>query len=177
MTKIVRVRQDPAHKTRGNMQLGNETISVSLGRAGIVANKREGDGGTPAGRFAFRHIRYRKDRLAEPQTALTCYPIEPLDGWSDDIRDPDYNRLVHHPAEGKRTFSAEHLWREDHLYDIVIVIGHNDSPPVPGKGSAVFCHLMRGDFEPTEGCVAMALEDMLTFCAMIDEDAELVIEV
>jgi L,D-peptidoglycan transpeptidase YkuD (ErfK/YbiS/YcfS/YnhG family) len=83
-------------------------------------------------------------------------PIEPDDGWCDDPADPNYNRPVKHPY----TASAERLWREDGVYDIVVVLDYNDDPVVPGKGSAIFLHLARPDYAPTEGCVALARADM-----------------
>ncbi|HYC05901.1 MAG TPA: L,D-transpeptidase family protein [Azospirillaceae bacterium] len=130
----------------------------ALGRGGIIADKREGDGGTPVGAFALRRVLYRPDRLpAPPETGLPVAAIEPDDGWCDDPAHPDYNRPV------KRPFAASHeeMWREDGVYDVVVVLAHNDEPPVPGLGSAVFMHVARPDWEPTAGCVALALPDLL----------------
>lgn len=129
----------------------------ALGRGGIRADKREGDGGTPVGRFLLRRVLYRPDRLDPPKTGLPVAAIDPLDGWCDDPAHPDYNRPV------RRPFSASHeeLWREDHVYDVIVVLGHNDDPVVPGDGSAVFMHVARPDWEPTAGCIALALPDLL----------------
>ena len=135
------------------------SVRCALGRSGIVAHKREGDGGTPVGRFALRTLYYRPDRQAPPHTALDIRPIAPAMGWCDDPAHADYNRPVclPHPA------SCETLWREDGVYDLLVVLGHNDDPPVPGLGSAIFLHLVRPDFSPTEGCVALELADFLDF--------------
>src|SRR3546814_7129542 len=92
-----------------------------------------------------------------PVTGLPCEPIAPDDGWCDDPGDPAYNRPVRLPYPA----SHERLAREDHLYDVVVVLGHNDDPVVPGAGSAVFLHLARSDYGATEGCVALALRDLL----------------
>ena len=56
--------------------------------------------------------------------------------------------------------SAEALWRDDAIYDIIGVLGWNDAPVQPGLGSAIFLHLARDDFAPTDGCVALAPADL-----------------
>jgi L,D-peptidoglycan transpeptidase YkuD (ErfK/YbiS/YcfS/YnhG family) len=162
---LIEVRARPG-ETRGILWFAGRGYYCALGQAGIVADKREGDGGTPQGRFFLREVRYRADRIAPPETSLTAYPIGLQDGWSDDPADSAYNRLVNlpHPA------SAEALMREDGLYDILVVLGYNDDPVVPGAGSAIFLHVAKGEpgaFEPTAGCVALPLEDLqrvLTRC-------------
>lgn len=136
--------------------------ACALGRGGVRPDKREGDGATPTGRFPLRRVLYRPDRGPAPATVLPCAAIDPGDGWCDDPADPAYNRPVRlpHPARHER------MWRDDALYDLVIVIGHNDDPPVAGLGSAVFVHLARPDWGPTEGCVALARADLLELLAM-----------
>ena len=142
----------------------------TLGRSGIAAEKREGDGITPAGTFPFRRGFYRPDRVNRPEGSLEWSEINPLDGWSDDPTDPDYNRFIQHPANGTRPFSAEHLWREDQIYDLILVLGHNDAPPVPGSGSAIFMHLAREDYGPTEGCIALSHDDLWELLPYIGHD-------
>ncbi len=112
---------------------------------------------------------YRADRVAAPETALTVQPIGPDDGWCDDPAYAEYNRPVSLPFEG----SCERMWREDHLYDLVVVLGHNDDPPVAYAGSAIFLHLAKPDYGPTEGCVALALPDMLRVLRDAGADARL----
>lgn len=140
---------------------GQRTVKCALGRGGIVADKREGDGATPIGRFPLRRVLYRADRLSLPPMALPTAAIEPGDGWCDDPASLDYNRQVHLPI----TASHEHLWRLDEIYDIVVVLGHNDDPPVAGAGSAIFLHVARPDYAPTQGCVAVARADLLRLIA------------
>jgi L,D-peptidoglycan transpeptidase YkuD (ErfK/YbiS/YcfS/YnhG family) len=125
-----------------------------IGRSGSVpaAAKREGDGATPLGRYPIRGLWLRPDRIATPVTRLRCRWIAPDDGWSDDPADPAYNQPVRHP----HAFSAERLWRDDGLYDLILTIGHNDAPVVPGLGSAIFLHCASPEGKPTEGCVALA---------------------
>jgi L,D-peptidoglycan transpeptidase YkuD (ErfK/YbiS/YcfS/YnhG family) len=136
-------------------------VRAALGKGGLSHARREGDGATPIGTFALRHLWYRADRLARPETGLPASVIEPGSGWSDDPADPLYNRPVPLP----HPFSHEHLWRLDGLYDLVVPLGYNDDPPVPGLGSAIFLHCARPDYDPTEGCVAIARSDLLTVLA------------
>ena len=136
---------------------------AALGRGGVTAAKREGDGATPAGEFALREVWWRPDRVSRPRTKLPVRTICGDDGWSDDPADPAYNRPVKLP----HPFGHERLWRDDGLYDVIVPLGYNDDPPIPGLGSAIFLHCARPDFGPTEGCVAVACEalvDLLVHC-------------
>ncbi|WP_029010826.1 L,D-transpeptidase family protein [Azospirillum halopraeferens] len=139
-------------------------VPCVLGRGGIRADKREGDGATPAGAFPLRRVLWRADRLERPRTALPVRPIAPDDGWCDDPADPAYNRPVRRPYPA----GHEALWRDDNVYDVIVVMGHNDEPVVPGLGSAVFLHVARPDRETTAGCVALALPDLLRLLADCD---------
>ena len=130
---------------------------AAIGPGGIKMKHGEGDGITPIGSWPVREVFYRADRVAKPVTALPVRAIARDDGWCDAPDDPHYNRYVKLPHAA----SAETLWRDDHLYDLVLVLGYNDDPVVPGKGSAIFLHLARPDFGPTAGCVALALGDAL----------------
>lgn len=147
------VTPDPSDSTHGQIHWRRRDAPCALGRSGVVAEnaKREGDGATPAGRFALRRVLWRADRGAPPPTALPCAAIDRNDGWCDDPARPEYNRKVRFPFAG----SAEHLWRDDALYDLIVVLGHNDAPPRPGLGSAIFLHVAAPGLAPTEGCVAM----------------------
>ncbi len=132
-------------------------VRCALGRSGITIEKREGDGATPAGAFPLRRVLYRPDRLARPETGLPVDALVPTDGWCDDPNDRAYNRAVDLPYPARH----ERLWREDEIYDVVVVLGCNDDPVVPGAGSAIFLHVARADYSPTEGCVAVALDHLL----------------
>jgi L,D-peptidoglycan transpeptidase YkuD (ErfK/YbiS/YcfS/YnhG family) len=147
----------------GFLVLGPERVRCALGRGGVkpADAKREGDGASPAGVWPLRRVLYRPDRGLEPHTALTCAPIVPDDGWCDAPGDPAYNRPVKLPYPA----SAEHMWLESGVYDIVVILGHNDSPPVPGMGSAIFLHLAQAGYPPTAGCVAVTRPDMETLLA------------
>ena len=129
----------------------------AIGPAGIGHKDREGDGVTPQGVFPIREIFYRADRMAAPQVQLPLRTLMPDDGWCDASDDPQYNRLVKLPYGA----SAEQMWRDDPLYDLVAVIGFNDDPVVAGKGSAIFLHLAKPDYASTAGCVALSRSDLL----------------
>jgi len=144
---------------------------AAIGPAGIAVKGGEGDGITPRGRFAVREIFYRADRIAAPRTSLPLRRIAPDDGWCDAPSDPNYNRLVKLPYPA----SAEHMWREDHLYDLVAVLGYNDDPVVAGKGSAIFLHLAKPDYSPTQGCVALATGDLLEAIEQLQPGDQVVI--
>jgi L,D-peptidoglycan transpeptidase YkuD (ErfK/YbiS/YcfS/YnhG family) len=163
---IIDVRA-PALGTNGVLSLGARQFPCALGRSGIVTTKREGDGGTPAGDFPLREVRYRPDRIPPPSTkGLPVRPLQATDGWCDAPTDPAYNQPVRLPYPA----SAERMWRDDHLYDLLAIVGYNDSPTVPGRGSAIFLHVARGGasaprLAATEGCVAVRLEDLLAILA------------
>ncbi len=131
---------------------------ITHGVGGIREDKREGDGATPVGTFLFRKVLYRKDRVGEIQTNLPKDVIQKDDGWCDDPKDPLYNRFVKLPYPGCR---EEKLWRKDSLYDIIIVVGHNDDPVVPYGGSAVFVHVKHPEDKPTAGCIGLEKDDLL----------------
>ncbi len=140
----------------GILRFGDRRYRCALGRSGLAGQKREGDGATPVGRFPLRRVWYRADRLAPPETGLARQAIRRDDGWCDAPADPAYNRPVRLPFAA----SHERLWRDDGLYDLVAVLGHNDAPPRPGLGSAIFLHVASPGYGPTEGCVAVALADL-----------------
>ena len=125
-----------------------------FGQAGLIAAaaKREGDGASPVGVWPVRRMLYRADRLSRPVTALESGAIAADDGWCDAPQDPAYNRPVRRPYPA----SHEELSREDGLYDLLVVLGHNDDPPVKGLGSAIFLHCWRNGQTPTRGCLALA---------------------
>ena len=146
----------------GNLVLGVNTFRAALGRGGVRAGKCEGDGATPVGLMPLRMVLYRADRGAAPGCAVPVRTILPHDGWCDDPADAAYNRPVRLPIDA----SAEALWRDDAVYDIIGVLGWNDAPVRPRLGSAIFLHVARADFAPTEGCVALAPDDLRRVLAM-----------
>jgi L,D-peptidoglycan transpeptidase YkuD (ErfK/YbiS/YcfS/YnhG family) len=148
-----------------------ERLRCALGRGGVRFDKREGDGATPVGNWPMRRLLYRPDRLAAPATRLAANPIAEQDGWCDDPADAGYNRPVRLPYPA----GAEHLWRSDGLYDLIVPLGYNDAPVVPGAGSAIFLHVAQRDYAPTEGCVALAQADLLRVLAGADAGCRVVV--
>jgi L,D-peptidoglycan transpeptidase YkuD (ErfK/YbiS/YcfS/YnhG family) len=157
--------------TEGIARLDALAVRCALGRSGVAADKVEGDGTTPIGRFPIRRLFYRPDRVRGLDCRLPMQPIAPSDGWCDDPEDAAYNRLVTRPYPA----SHEAMWLESALYDLVLVIGHNDDPVVPGKGSAVFLHLAQPDYAPTAGCVAFARADFIALLEAMAPTTHIVI--
>jgi L,D-peptidoglycan transpeptidase YkuD (ErfK/YbiS/YcfS/YnhG family) len=155
----------------GSARIGGAQFRCAIGRGGVRADKREGDGATPVGRWPLREVFYRADRLARPSTVLPARALEKNDGWCDAPDDAQYNRHVTHPYPA----SAEKLWRADHLYDLIVVVGYNDAPVVSGKGSAIFLHVARTNYTPTVGCVAFKPSDLLSILSTIDKGSHLVV--
>lgn len=145
------------------------SFRCAIGRGGIRHVKTEGDGATPAGVFPLRRVLYRTDRIDAPATRLPAGAIAEDDGWCDAPGDPNYNRPV------KRPYAARHerMWRDDGLYDLIVVLGHNDEPPTPGAGSAIFLHVASPDYGPTAGCIALALADLRSVLATCGPETRL----
>jgi L,D-peptidoglycan transpeptidase YkuD (ErfK/YbiS/YcfS/YnhG family) len=145
---------------------------AAIGPGGIAVKGGEGDGITPRGSWPVREIFYRADRVARPRTSLPVRAMEKNDGWCDAPDDVHYNRLVKLPYPA----SHETMWRDDPLYDLVVVLGFNDDPVVPGKGSAIFLHLARDGYAPTHGCVALTYDDALAAIEQLQPGDQVVVE-
>lgn len=143
----------------------------ALGRSGVRTDKREGDGATPAGRFLLRQCFFRPDRVLLPTTELPLRALNEHDGWCDDPADAAYNQWIALPHGARH----ERLWRDDEVYDVIVVIGHNDGPVRADAGSAIFLHVARRDYQPTEGCVALARDDLLNI--LVNCDRATIIEI
>lgn len=165
------IRALSAASQRGILQFGPFRMPCALGRSGVRTLKREGDGATPRGRFPLRRVLYRGRR--RPRTALHLRAIHSADGWCDSASDRNYNRPVRLPYRAR----AERLWRADELYDVLVVLGYNDVPRIRNRGSAIFLHIARPGFLPTEGCVAMREADLLRLIAAVPRKCVIVIDV
>ncbi|HEY7764708.1 MAG TPA: L,D-transpeptidase family protein [Aestuariivirgaceae bacterium] len=157
---------------RGILECPGRRLRCTLGRGGVRADKQEGDGATPAGSWPLRRVLYRPDRVPPPETALPVEQLTESDGWCDDPRDAAYNKPVRLPYPA----SAEEMWRPDRLYDIVVVIGHNDDPAIPGLGSAIFMHLADPDGKATAGCIGLALSDLTDLLRHCGPGTRLIVE-
>ena len=165
------VRRAPGNAAQARVVLRHGVRPAALGRGGIRALKREGDGGTPLGRFPVRQVLYRADRIQRPRTRLPIRAIDEHDGWCEDPADRNYNRLVKLSSGS----SADRLNRDDHLYDLVLVLGYNDRPRVKAKGSAIFMHVARPGFTPTAGCIALARHDLAMLLAGLEPGTRIVV--
>jgi L,D-peptidoglycan transpeptidase YkuD (ErfK/YbiS/YcfS/YnhG family) len=168
---FVRIRAAAGDRRRGWLTAGGQTIPVALGRGGIRANKREGDGGTPKGTFRPLRLWWRADHHPKPSTFLPVRAIGPEDAWCEDISSRHYNQ----PLRLASNQGGDRLMRDDHLYDFIIEIDHNTRPRVAGRGSAVFLHLARNNFSPTAGCVSMTEAAMLRLLKRLGPETRIVI--
>jgi L,D-peptidoglycan transpeptidase YkuD (ErfK/YbiS/YcfS/YnhG family) len=150
---------------------GSLRFRCALGRSGIGTTKREADGASPRGIYAVREVYYRGDKLKRPLTLLPLRRTRPEDGWCDAVGDRNYNRGVRHPYPA----SAERMWRSDGLYDVVVVMGYNERPRIQGRGSAIFMHIAKPGYSPTEGCVALKRGDLEKLLRVIGPRTRVVI--
>jgi L,D-peptidoglycan transpeptidase YkuD (ErfK/YbiS/YcfS/YnhG family) len=167
------VRPRPGDRRRGWLTAGSQRLAVALGRSGVKANKREGDGATPAGRFRPVRLWWRKDRSPRPAARLPARPIDPADGWCEDPADRRYNR----PIRLEPGATGDRLTRPGALYDLVIEIDHNTRPRIAGRGSAVFIHVARPGLTPTAGCVAMPAPALKRLLRRLGRNTRIVIHV
>ncbi len=167
----IRLRTAAGNRSRGWLAAGAHTIPVALGRGGVIANKREGDGGTPRGIFRPRRLWWRADRHSRPQTFLPIRPIRSGDAWCEDPASRHYNR----PVRLELARGGDRLKRDDHLYDFIVEIDQNTSPRVAGRGSAVFLHLARDNFAPTAGCVSMTKSAMLRLLRRLGPETKIIV--
>lgn len=152
--------------TTGFVVFADHQLRCALGRGGLKIHKMEGDGATPVGTFALGRVFYRADRLKHPpQTGLQTIPITPDMGWCDDPNHADYNQLIAlpHPARHER------LWRDDGVYDVVVEVLYNTDPIVAGRGSAIFIHVAKPDYTPTEGCIALNMHELLVLLSLCNK--------
>jgi L,D-peptidoglycan transpeptidase YkuD (ErfK/YbiS/YcfS/YnhG family) len=168
----VRVRKAAGDPRRGWLTADGWSVPVALGRGGVLANKREGDGATPRGTYRPLRLWWRADRHPRPRTRLPVRPIRPEDAWCEDPLDRHYNQ----PIRLVRDQPGDRLTREDHLYDFIVEIDHNAAPRIAGRGSAVFLHLARYNFSPTAGCVSMTKGSMLRLLRRMDRHTRITID-
>ncbi len=163
----ITVARAPFDRARGILRYNGKSLPVALGRGGIKVNKFEGDGATPRGAFRPRRLWWRADRMARPKTSLPVRPIARNDAWCEDPYDRRYNQ----PFKLADGANGDRLWRDDHLYDLIVEIDHNTKPRITRRGSAVFIHLAREGLQPTAGCIAMPLKELKRLVARLDANS------
>ena len=153
------------------LRLGKDIYRCSIGRGGVKKHKKEGDGATPVGEFSLEKVFYRADRVGLPLTGLPVEPITEQMGWCDDPKSSFYNKLISLPFEP----SHEKLWRDDSVYNLIIIVGYNINPTYSGQGSAIFIHLAREGYTPTEGCIALNKEDLEKILGHLTKETKLIV--
>ena len=146
-------------------------LRCAIGKRGITLNKKEGDQKTPKGSFKLEYILYRKDKIPVVRSLLKKKPIKKNMGWCDDNASKLYNKLIKFPFK----YSAEKLWKLKRIYDLIIVINYNLSPVIKNKGSAIFIHIARKNYSPTEGCIALNKKDLLFLLSKVNNKTKLII--
>ena len=150
----------------------NIKYRCAIGKSGFTTNKREGDGCTPIGTYKINEILYRNDKIKKINTNIKTRKIQLTDGWCDDPKHILYNQMIRFPFD----HTAEHLYRNDNLYDILCVLNHNQNPIVPEMGSAIFIHIAKKSYAPTEGCIALKQVELLDIISAINKDTKIVID-
>lgn len=156
----------------GFISCGKYRWQCALGRKGIGQKNTEGDGLTPRGTHKFGRIFWRQDRIQNIKTVLATLPLNKTMGWCDDPDQEDYNTLITLPHAG----NFEELWRQDSVYDVIVELLYNTNPIISGRGSAIFMHIARPDFNPTEGCITLKQNDLLELLTMLNENSMLIVD-
>jgi L,D-peptidoglycan transpeptidase YkuD (ErfK/YbiS/YcfS/YnhG family) len=171
LSKAAAAEYENLEYREGRLHWSRGSAIAAVGRSGVQADKHEGDGATPAGTYPLVSVYYRPDKIARPTADLPVSPLAPNHGWVDAPADPNYNRpvLLPYPA------SAEEMWRQDDLYDALVVIGYNMDPITPGAGSAIFLHVASADFAPTAGCVAVNKQVLLGLIPLLGPGSKITI--
>ena len=138
-------------KNKHSLKIDDFYLKCCIGKNGLTKNKKEGDKKTPIGRFSIEKLYYRSDRIQKPLTKLRCIKIRKNMGWCDDPKSKKYNKLIYFPFK----HSAEKLYRRENIYDIILVLNFNMNPVKKNKGSAIFIHVAKKGFQPTQGCIAL----------------------
>jgi L,D-peptidoglycan transpeptidase YkuD (ErfK/YbiS/YcfS/YnhG family) len=142
----------------------NLKFRCSIGKAGIKNKMKEGDNITPKGIFKLIKVYYRADKIKRIETPLKKIKIKKNMGWCDDPKSRYYNREVKIPNK----FSHERLYRNDNIYDLVILLSYNVRPIIKGKGSAIFMHVAKNKYLPTEGCIALKKTHLIKILKQIN---------
>jgi L,D-peptidoglycan transpeptidase YkuD (ErfK/YbiS/YcfS/YnhG family) len=168
---VIHVRRRPGLRSEAWLWAGARPFRAALGRTGVRASKREGDGATPSGRFHPVRLWWRADRLTRPRVFLPARRIGPNDAWCEDPYDRRYNRAFRRSANEP----GDHLRRADGLYDLMVEIDHNTKPRVAGRGSAIFIHVARAGLAPTAGCIALTKNELLRLLSRLSGKTRIVI--
>ena len=156
-------------KKSGYLKYKNFKFRCALGKAGIKEKKFEGDNITPRGKYRIIKVFYRSDRIKNLITRITKIKIKKNMGWCDDFKSKDYNKLIKIPFK----YSYEKLFRTDRIYDLVILINYNYKPIIRNKGSAIFLHIAKKNYQKTAGCIALKKKHLLKILSNIKKNEKI----
>ena len=146
-------------------------FKCALGKAGIGKKKLEGDQITPKGTYKIVKIYFRKDRLKKISSKFKLIEIKKNMGWCDDPKSKKYNQLIKLPSK----YSHENLYRENSIYDLILVLNYNMNPIIKNKGSAIFIHIANKKFKNTEGCIAIEKKNLVRLVKIINKRTQVII--
>jgi L,D-peptidoglycan transpeptidase YkuD (ErfK/YbiS/YcfS/YnhG family) len=156
-------------KKSGYLKYKNFKFRCALGESGIKEKIKEGDNVTPKGMFKITRIYYRPDKIKKIISPINIIKIKKNMGWCDDPTSNSYNKEIKLPTK----FGYEKLYRKDHIYDLIAVISYNVNPIIKGKGSAIFLHIAKKKFSPTQGCIALKKKDLLLLLSKISKNTKI----
>jgi L,D-peptidoglycan transpeptidase YkuD (ErfK/YbiS/YcfS/YnhG family) len=159
-------------KKTGYLKYKNLKFRCALGEAGIKKKKKEGDNITPKGEFKIIKVYYRDDKVKNITTSIKKLKIKKNTGWCDDPNSKFYNKQIKLPSK----FSHEKLYRNDNLYDLILVSNYNMNPIIKNKGSAIFIHVAKNSYEKTKGCIALKKEHLIKLLSQIKKDTRIKID-
>jgi len=159
-------------KKYGYLKYKNFKFRCSLGKAGVNIKKVEGDNVTPKGTFKIIKIYYRADKNRKIKTLIKKIKIKKNMGWCDDPRSRFYNKQIKLPNK----LNHEILYRKDNIYDIICVINYNMNPTIKNKGSAIFLHIAKKNYQKTKGCIALKKNDLIKLVSMIKKNIKIKIQ-
>ena len=153
----------------GYLKYKNFKFKCALGKYGINEKKKEGDKITPRGTYKVLNVYYRKDRIKKISSKLKLIKIKKNMGWCDDPDSKNYNQLISIPSK----YSYERLFRKENTYDLIIVLNYNMMPVIKNKGSAIFIHIAKKRFQPTQGCIAISKKNLLYLIKKISKNTKI----
>ena len=153
----------------GYLKYKDFKFKCALGKAGIGEKKREGDNVTPTGTFKIVKIYYRSDRVKKISSKLRLIEITKNMGWCDDPNSKNYNKLINLPSK----YSHEKLFKKNNIYNVIVVLNYNMKPIIKNKGSAIFIHIAKNNYQPTQGCIALKKNDLLKLLSKISRNIKI----
>jgi L,D-peptidoglycan transpeptidase YkuD (ErfK/YbiS/YcfS/YnhG family) len=156
-------------KKSGYLKYKNLKFRCALGKGGVKKKTMEGDNITPKGIFKIIKIYYRPDKIKKIKTLIKKIKIKKNMGWCDDPNSRFYNKLINLPTK----YSHEKLYRNDRLYDLIVVLSYNTNPIIKNRGSAIFMHIAKNSYKKTKGCIALKKEHLIKIISKIKKNTKI----